>query len=268
MQTPHDGKHLGSIFGATFGVRDSSSTTEVPPEYVPFVASIVDEVLSTLTPREEKVMRMRFGLGGTGREHTQQQIADHFAVSRWRIREVEKKALRKLRHPSRSRALKQFLQSPDEALSHFLAQRTSDERLVALTPVIENVNRLEPELIAHLKTHSDDLVRINPFVFEHLVAEFLASHGFGDVRLVGRNPRTSADIYAAQFINGLNESMKIFVEVKRWRDTVGINIINEVLGAFLGEKERFGWHAAMIVTVGGFKDFEKWSRQELRLKGL
>ena len=47
----------------------------------------------------------------------------------------------------------------------------------------------------------------------------------------------------------------------------GIEVINEVLGAYIGERERFGWNAALIVTVGGFKDFEKWSREELKFKG-
>lgn len=105
-------------------------------------------------------------------------------------------------------------------------------------------------------------------MFEHLVAEFLAARGFADVRLVGRNPRTSADIFAADFLRAAEIPIKIFVEVKRWRETIGIEVIHQVLGAFLGEKERFGWSAAMIVTVGGFKDFQKWSREELALKGL
>lgn len=135
-------------------------------------------------------------------------------------------------------------------------------------PVIETIRRLEPALITHLRKNNDDLNRIHPDVFEHLIAEFLASQGFSDVRLVGRNRRTSADIYAVKFIGAPAFPIKLFVEVKRWKDSVGIEIINQVLGAFLGERERFGWHAAMIVTVGGFKDMEKWTREEMELKGL
>ena len=70
---------------------------------------ITNEVLSTLTPREEKVIKMRFGLGTTGSEHTLEEVGQHFAVTRERIRQIEAKALRKLRHPSRSRKLKAFL---------------------------------------------------------------------------------------------------------------------------------------------------------------
>src|SRR6266850_2091889 len=68
-------------------------------------------VLATLTPREEKVIKMRFGLGTTGSEHTLEEVGQHFAVTRERIRQIEAKALRKLRHPSRSRKLKAFLEN-------------------------------------------------------------------------------------------------------------------------------------------------------------
>jgi RNA polymerase primary sigma factor len=68
-----------------------------------------DAVLKTLTPREEKVIKMRFGVGD-GSEHTLEEVGQSFAVTRERIRQIEAKALRKLRHPSRSRKLKAFLE--------------------------------------------------------------------------------------------------------------------------------------------------------------
>ena len=66
------------------------------------------QVLRTLTPREEKVIKMRFGLED-GSEHTLEEVGQSFAVTRERIRQIEAKALRKLRHPSRSRKLRAFL---------------------------------------------------------------------------------------------------------------------------------------------------------------
>jgi RNA polymerase primary sigma factor len=66
------------------------------------------EVLGTLTPREEKVLKMRFGVGG-GSEHTLEEVGQSFTVTRERIRQIESKALRKLRHPSRSKALRIFM---------------------------------------------------------------------------------------------------------------------------------------------------------------
>jgi RNA polymerase primary sigma factor len=67
-----------------------------------------ESVLKTLTPREEKVIKMRFGLDD-GSEHTLEEVGQSFAVTRERIRQIEAKALRKLRHPSRSRKLRAFL---------------------------------------------------------------------------------------------------------------------------------------------------------------
>jgi RNA polymerase primary sigma factor len=68
-----------------------------------------ENVLKTLTPREEKVIKMRFGVGD-GSEHTLEEVGQNFAVTRERIRQIEAKALRKLRHPSRSRKLRAFLE--------------------------------------------------------------------------------------------------------------------------------------------------------------
>ena len=67
------------------------------------------QVLKTLTPREEKIIKMRFGLDD-GSEHTLEEVGQNFAVTRERIRQIEAKALRKLRHPSRSRKLRAFLE--------------------------------------------------------------------------------------------------------------------------------------------------------------
>jgi len=68
------------------------------------------EVLKTLSPREEKIIKMRFGLQD-GSEHTLEEVGQHFAVTRERIRQIEAKALRKLRHPSRSHRLRAFLET-------------------------------------------------------------------------------------------------------------------------------------------------------------
>ncbi len=107
LETPigeEEDSHLGDF------IEDRSILN--PAESVTFsnLREITDEVLATLTPREEKVIKMRFGLGNTGSEHTLEEVGQHFAVTRERIRQIEAKALRKLRHPSRSRRLKAFLE--------------------------------------------------------------------------------------------------------------------------------------------------------------
>ncbi len=68
----------------------------------------ISEVLETLTEREEKVIRLRFGLED-GKSRTLEEVGQMFGVTRERIRQIEAKALRKLRHPSRSRKLKDYL---------------------------------------------------------------------------------------------------------------------------------------------------------------
>ena len=67
------------------------------------------KILATLTPREERVLRMRFGIG-MNTDHTLEEVGLQFSVTRERIRQIEAKALRKLKHPSRSKHLKSFLE--------------------------------------------------------------------------------------------------------------------------------------------------------------
>ena len=70
----------------------------------------IQSVLSTLTPKEEKVIRMRFGIG-TERDHTLEEVGRHLSITRERVRQIEAKALRKLKHPSRLKALKMLIAS-------------------------------------------------------------------------------------------------------------------------------------------------------------
>lgn len=264
----YNGRHLGGLFGMVFGVTPGSESPIFPREFELIITEAVEAALVTLTYREERVLKLRLGLNPKEKKYTEDETAYLLGSSMYQIQQLQSKALRKLRHPSRSNGLKVFLESPEAELRKFLEQRSSPHRLAELVPVIEKIKRLEPSLITHLQQHNEDLAKIHPLLFEHLFAEFLAARGFDDVRLVGRNGKTSADIFAAKFIPGADIPMRVFVEVKRWKHTIGIEVINQVLGAFLGERERFGWNAALVVTVGGFKDFEKWSREELALKGL
>jgi RNA polymerase primary sigma factor len=108
LETPigeEEDSHLGDF------IEDKSILNPADAVVASNLREITDEVLATLTPREEKVIKMRFGLGTSGSEHTLEEVGQHFAVTRERIRQIEAKALRKLRHPSRSRKLKAFLET-------------------------------------------------------------------------------------------------------------------------------------------------------------
>lgn len=106
LETPigeEEDSHLGDF------IEDEDALA--PAEAASFILlkEQLEEVLETLTPREEKVLRLRFGLDD-GRARTLEEVGQQFGVTRERIRQIEAKALRKLRHPSRSRKLKDYLE--------------------------------------------------------------------------------------------------------------------------------------------------------------
>jgi RNA polymerase primary sigma factor len=108
LETPigeEEDSHLGDF------IEDKSRVSPADSVVATNLREVTDEVLATLSPREEKVIKMRFGLGAQGEEHTLEEVGEDFSVTRERIRQIEAKALRKLRHPSRARLLKAFLES-------------------------------------------------------------------------------------------------------------------------------------------------------------
>jgi RNA polymerase primary sigma factor len=107
LETPigeEEESHLGDFLVDQAGVSPSDAVINLN------LREQTAQVLKTLTPREEKIIKMRFGLED-GSEHTLEEVGQNFAVTRERIRQIEAKALRKLRHPSRSHRLRAFLES-------------------------------------------------------------------------------------------------------------------------------------------------------------
>ncbi|RJP21500.1 MAG: RNA polymerase sigma factor RpoD [Deltaproteobacteria bacterium] len=106
LETPigeEEDSHLGDF------IEDKNTASPVDSVINLDLSEQVDKVLGSLTPREERVLRMRFGIGEKS-DHTLEEVGQDFEVTRERIRQIEAKALRKLRHPSRSKRLRTFLE--------------------------------------------------------------------------------------------------------------------------------------------------------------
>src|SRR5262249_4510017 len=103
LETP-----IGNNGDSKFGelIEDTFSPNPVERVEAADLRAVSNEALQTLTPREEKIVRMRFGLDQSGEEHTLEEISHLFGVTRERIRQIESKALKKLRHPALTRRLK------------------------------------------------------------------------------------------------------------------------------------------------------------------
>jgi RNA polymerase primary sigma factor len=105
LETPigdEEDSHLGDF------IEDKNAVIPVDAAIQSNLKETVTRVLASLTPREERVLRMRFGIG-MNTDHTLEEVGQQFSVTRERIRQIEAKALRKLKHPSRSRKMRSFL---------------------------------------------------------------------------------------------------------------------------------------------------------------
>jgi RNA polymerase primary sigma factor len=105
LETPigtEDDTHLGDL------IEDKNAILPIDAAIQSNLRETTTRMLASLTPREERIIRMRFGLGMNS-DHTLEEVGKQFLVTRERIRQIEAKALRKLKHPSRSRELRGFL---------------------------------------------------------------------------------------------------------------------------------------------------------------
>lgn len=107
LESPVSGDDEDSILGDF--IEDKTAVSPTSATLYSELKEITTQMLSSLTPREERVLRMRFGIG-MATDHTLEEVGRQFSVTRERIRQIEAKALKKLQHPKRSRALKTFLQ--------------------------------------------------------------------------------------------------------------------------------------------------------------
>jgi RNA polymerase primary sigma factor len=105
LETPvgdEEDSHLGDF------IKDENAVIPIDAAIQSNLRQTTTKILSSLTPREERVLRMRFGIGMNS-DHTLEEVGQQFSVTRERIRQIEAKALRKLKHPTRAKQLKSFL---------------------------------------------------------------------------------------------------------------------------------------------------------------
>jgi hypothetical protein len=136
-----------------------------------------------------------------------------------------------------------------------------------LGEVVENAKRLEVSLIKHLQEHYEDIQKIPWDVLEHLVGEFYKKEGWTDVRLVGRDPSTGADLFVSSGEH-LEKPLRFFIEVKQHKTKAGIEIIHQVAGVLFLEREKHEWQHAVIVVPVGFQNIRNYNKNDLKIRGI
>jgi len=221
------------------------------------IYTILDNILKKLSYREREIIKLLYGLGD-GYTYTYEEVARIFKVTTPRIRQVENNAIRKI-------------QKTPEAADLLLQSKKADkdiENQIELEDTLKSIKELSIELLLYLKNKPENLIKLPWNVFEQLVAECLASKGFDEIKLLGNNPKTAADIFAIEKSNISGSRIRYFIEVKRWKDKVGVEIVDRIYGAVQAEKATWGWHIGMIISLSGFKEMHKYTPRKLELLGI
>ena len=223
---------------------------------------VFDQALESLTPKERMVLQFRFGVGNLHSKKLR-EIGIQLHLTKKALRKLEMEALSKLDDSVRVESVSRFVKAlfPEE-------QDRDHPRNVQVRELIESAKELNAHVISHLKRRPDDLAKLPWDTFEHLIAEFFASWGFQDVRLVGRDASTAADIFALRKEEHTGVELRYFVEVKRRREKADVQVIDRVYGAMVNERSAHGWHIGMIVSLAGVSKTQKFSRDEWRRLGM
>ncbi len=202
----------------------------------------IEEFLGKKTQIEKEIYIMRTGFS-KGISFSNSQISRVLKISLSRVEEI-------------------FSKVTTEIQNYFYLESESKP-----DSIIIEINNLTPELIKLLKANSEKLEDLSWQIYEQLIGEFFASWGYY-VSFVGSDSSTGADIIAIKPPDPSGISHKYFIEVKRWKDRVGVEVVDRVIGAIFSERPNQGFHAGVIVASSGFKDFKKYTPEQLQLMGV
>ena len=243
--------------------------------------SLINEALKSLTEREAKVLKMRFGLGGTGDEYTLAEIGKQFGLTRERIRQIEALALRKLKHPARSRRLRSLVEPIQEAME----EEKKDEEKIIECPTNFNIGlittNVTEELIRYFAEHPKEMKTMNSRRLEEMIAELFIGFGY-EVELTKQTRDGGKDIIA---IKDSEVAEKFIIEAKRPKPGKPVGIVP--VRALYGVKSDEGATKAILATTTHFtrdatmfferhkweleqKDYDgimEWINEYLKIKG-
>lgn len=148
------------------------------------------------------------------------------------------------------------------------SEPATQHEFIEVRETLEDIRRLSPELIAYLQRQTSSLDSLPSTLFEELIAEFFASWNFAQVGIVGKEKWTGADIVALSRPAGGGEVSRYFIEAKRWKGPVGIEVVEKVLGAVSAERPQYGWHLGMLVTSSRFTSFRRYSGKRISKLGI
>ncbi len=244
------------------------------------VRSLIEKAFITLEEKEAKVLKMRFGLDD-GEEHTLAEIGKQLGLTRERIRQIETKALRKLKHPTRSRRLISSVEQIQEAME----EEKKDEEKIIEFPTNFNIGlittNVTEELIRYFAEHPKEMKTMNSRRLEEMIAELFIGFGY-EVELTKQTRDGGKDIIA---IKDSEVAEKFIIEAKRPKPGNPVGIVP--VRALYGLKSDEGVTKAILATTTHFtkdalmfferhkweleqKDYEgimEWINEYLKIKG-
>ena len=241
--------------------------------------SFIKEALKSLTEKEAKVLKMRFGLG-TGDEYTLKEVGMQFNLTPEKIRQIEAIALRKIKHPARRWELKSLVEPIQEAMEE---EKKDAEKIIEFPTDLDIgliTTNVDEHLIRYFSEHPEEIKTMNRRLFEEMIAELFRGFGY-EVELTKQTRDGGIDIIA---IKDLEVSVKYIIQAKRpesgnpvrvepVRALYGVKHLERATKAILATTTYFTRDAKLLFQENiwelepkEYADIIKWINDYLKLK--